>query len=502
MDRAHEEAGPDGTRGYLALVLHAHLPFVREAGGEATAAERQLFEAITDSYLPLLEALVGLVRDRVPYRLALSVSPTLLNMLTDRVVQTRYLRYLDATLEGVEHELQRSRESHPQREQDARRRERLRAARRAFTETWSSDLVSAFRELQEGGFVETLACSATHAHLPLLAADEVSVRAQIRAGLDEHRRFFGRDATGFWLPESAFFAGLDRVLAELGVRYFVLDMHGVAYARPRPVFGVWAPIVTPSGVAVFGSDRACSVQVEGSTGYATDPDYQASSRGPGSPRYVVERALAKVEAHAGNFVASREQQIDWLATTMGHPPIVVAPFDAELLGSRWYDGPRWIAATIRMAAYEQRSFALVTPSDYLTRHPIAQEAVPAGSSVGSGGYHADWLGGENDWIYRPLHRAGRRMTELARRHDDPKGLVLRALNQAARELLLAQSSDWARVMTHGPLVNDAVRRVRTHLARFVRLARDLDAGQQDEAWLDGVEAEDNPFPALDYRVFR
>ena len=128
---------------------------------------------------------------------------------------------------------------------------------------------------------------------------------------------------------------------------------------------------------------------------------------PRQEHYVVERALAKVEAHAGNFVASRERQIDWLASTMRHPPIVVAPFDAALFGSRWYEGPRWLAATIRMAAYEQRSFALVTPSDYLARHPIAQEAVPAASSCRRGRLPRETgSAGENDWIYRPLHRAG------------------------------------------------------------------------------------------------
>jgi 1,4-alpha-glucan branching enzyme len=303
------------------------------------------------------------------------------------------------------------------------------------------------------------------------------------------------------------------------------------------VLGVWTPIVTPAGVAVFGRDGESSAQVWSATeGYPADVDYRdfhrdagfelgredlrsllpaggeriatgvkyhrITGRSPEKEPYVVERALRKAEAHAGNFVASRERQIQWLADTMRQPPIVVAPYDAELFGHWWYEGPQWLEAAIRKIAYDQRSFVLATPSDYLARHPIAQEAIPAGSSWGAGGHHTTWLGGENDWIYRPLHRAGRRMAELAGRHEHATGLLLRALNQAARELLLAQSSDWAFMMSRGTFVNYAVQRTRAHLARFARLAREVETGVPDERWLADVEARDNLFPALDYRVFR
>jgi len=94
------------------------------------------------------------------------------------------------------------------------------------------------------------------------------------------------------------------------------------------------------------------------------------------------------------------------------------------------------------------------------------------------------------------------MAALARRFDDATGTTLRALNQAAHELLLAQSSDWAFIMSRGTVVNYAVQRTRSHLARFLRLARELDAARVDPAWLAEVEARDTVFPALDYRVFR
>src|SRR5262249_304644 len=92
--------------------------------------------------------------------------------------------------------------------------------------------------------------------------------------------------------------------------------------------------------------------------------------GPSGPKepYDLERARAKVAAHAFNFIASRERQVDWLARTMGEPPIVVAPYDAELFGHWWFEGPQWLDLTIRKAAYDQNTFTLVTPRDYLERH--------------------------------------------------------------------------------------------------------------------------------------
>lgn len=519
-----DDAAPGATRGHLALVLHAHQPFVREPGGDPTPAESQLFAAISRCYLPLLAALAELARERVRYRLTLALSPTLLGMLADPVVQARYRRHLDNSLAALERASRTGGALDVRTETSGLDREALRRVRRAFVETWSSDLVSALRQLQDDGFVETLGGAATHAYLPFLATDPGAARAQIRIGLDEHHRLLGRRPNGFWLPEGAYGAGLDRVLVEQGVEYCVASADALDYGAPRPAMGTWMPIVSPAGLALVAGDRAARDQVEGATGYAADPDYRSlTSRDTpdGVPADDVERgwqnvapetpaapaptragARAKVEAHASNFVASRVGQIESLASAMQHPPLVVAAYDAETFGLRWREGPDWLAATIRNIAYDQHRFALVTPSDHLAKVPVAQEVEPAATGGRAESVHGPWLGGENDWIRVPLHDAAWRMRELARRHQDATGSRLRALDQAARELLLAQASDWPYRMSQGPMVNDAVRRFRTHLARFARLARDLDAGTVDPEWLADVEARDNVFPALDHRAFR
>src|SRR5438874_380437 len=139
----------------------------------------------------------------------------------------------------------------------------------------------------------------------------------------------------------------------------------------------------------------------------------------------------------------------------------------------------------------------LTPDEYLERHDVNQVCTPCGSSWEYKGYHEVWLNGSNDWIYRHLHTAARRMEELTHAFPGPEGQRRRALTQAGRELLLAQSSDWAFIMKTGTVVEYAVKRTKEHLARFTRLYEQLKAGRIDSAGLKDIEEKDNPFPALD-----
>src|SRR5438093_606734 len=249
------------ARGSLALVLHAHLPFVRHPEHEDFLEERWFYEAVTETYVPLLEMLEGLDRDRVPCRLTISLSPTLLGMLADRLLRARYLRHLDRLVELAEKEERRTRgdgQFHRIAELYLARFYRVRAI---FLDEWQQDLVAAFRTYQEHGLIDVITCAATHGFLPLLAVNPAAVRAQVEVAAAEYRRFFGRSAEGFWLPECAYEPGLDAELARAGFRYFFVDTHGIAHASPRPVYGVYAPIACESGVAAFGRDPDSSKQV-------------------------------------------------------------------------------------------------------------------------------------------------------------------------------------------------------------------------------------------------
>jgi 1,4-alpha-glucan branching enzyme len=182
-------------------------------------------------------------------------------------------------------------------------------------------------------------------------------------------------------------------------------------------------------------------------------------------------------------------------------PIIVAPYDAELYGHWWFEGPDWINYLIRKTVFDQNTVRLITPSEYLKENPKCQVSTPSLSSWGYKGYAEVWLESSNDWIYRHLHKAADRMVELARAFPNADGFLLRALKQAARELLLAQSSDWAFILKTGSHVEYAIRRTKEHLFRFDRLYRDIKGNTLDEGWLSDIEYKDNIFPDINYRVY-
>ncbi|MBN1771394.1 MAG: DUF1957 domain-containing protein [Deltaproteobacteria bacterium] len=522
-------------RGYLALVLHAHLPFVRHPEHPAFLEERWLYEAIAECYLPLLLRFRRLRADGVPFRLTMSVSPTLLAMLRDDLLKVRFIRHLIAVEELSRAEMHRRPEPHV-RYLAGVQLERLSELHGLWDEI-RGDVPGALAELEREGFLDLLTCAATHAVLPLFSGHPEALRAQIATAVQHHREQLGTAPRGIWLPECAYEPGLEEVLADHGLRCFVVDTHAIEHGSVVPRWGVYAPVFCPNGVAAFGRDPESSRQVwSAESGYPGDSWYRDFYRDAGfdlplaelgaaahpdgvrvasgvkyhritergsdhkewyEPRVASERA----REHAGHFLLNRTLQIQWLAEALDRPPVVVAPYDAELYGHWWYEGPEFLELLFRMLHYDQHELEPITLTEYLRRHPVNQVLVPAASSWGAGGYNYVWLEGANAWIYRHLHLAADDMTRLARAWPRPDPLVRRALCQAARELLLAQSSDWAFIMMTRTSVEFAVQRIKAHLARFRRLVREVDTGLIDEAWLAEVESRDNLFANLDYRVY-
>jgi 1,4-alpha-glucan branching enzyme len=218
--------------------------------------------------------------------------------------------------------------------------------------------------------------------------------------------------------------------------------------------------------------------------------------------YVRSAALEAAADHAGNFMYNREKQVEFLHGFMGRQPIVVAPYDAELFGHWWYEGPAFLDFLVRKMAYDQDTVRLVTPTDYLRMYPVNQVSTPSMSSWGWKGYSETWLSGANDWVYPHLHKATLRMGELADRYAGRNGTVRRALQQATRELFLAQSSDWAFIMHTGTMVPYAVKRTREHLHNFNGIYEGLNAGSLDMDWLSSLESRNNVFGKVEPALFR
>jgi 1,4-alpha-glucan branching enzyme len=379
---------------------------------------------------------------------------------------------------------------------------------------------------------------AAHAFLPLYAVEPGDARGHVRAAARAHRAAFGRHPPGVWLPECGYVPGLDRLLADEGLLYFFVDAHGALLADPPAALGVHAPLVCPSGVLAFPRDPDASRAVwSAESGYPGDPRYREFYRDQGfelpeaelqglllptgerrglglkyhritgrdvplgeKAPYAPAEAEAAVRAHAAHFVAARQAQASAFAARHHRPAVLTAPFDAELFGHWWFEGPAFLDQVVRGAAATS-SLAVSSPGQVIRGAGPFQLATPAASSWGRAGYGEVWLNEANDWVWPPLHRAARRTRALAQRHRGAQGVLQRALKQLARELLLASASDWPFMMSMGTTVSYAEARVRAHLARHEALADQLEAGQVDEAALAAVEAQDNLLPDIDFEDF-
>jgi 1,4-alpha-glucan branching enzyme len=217
--------------------------------------------------------------------------------------------------------------------------------------------------------------------------------------------------------------------------------------------------------------------------------------------YDRARALETVARHARDFVDARLRQLRGAAVGGVAQPVLVSAYDAELFGHWWFEGPEFLDRVFRELQDRGGPVGLTTPAEYLRRVPVCQEAEPAMSTWGANGYAEVWLNPDNDWLYRHLDMAAERMVGLARRFSSADGLEARTLNQAARELALAQASDWAFMLGKGTAVDYAKRRVTEHLSRFNQLREALLEGDLSETTLTELEGRDNIFPEIDFRVF-
>lgn len=527
---------PNKAKGYLSLVLHAHLPFIRHPEYEDFLEEDWFFEAMCETYIPLLDVYERLAAEGTDFRVTMSITPPLCNMMADDLLRERFRRYYSLRLELAEKEVVRTRNT---KFYDVAKmyETKFRRIRELYEDYYHGKVLEGFRKFQDMGKLEIITCGATHGFLPLELRKE-AVHAQIKLAADDYRKHFGRGPRGIWLAECAYNPGDDVFLKAQGIRYFFLETHGIIYGSPRPRYGVYAPVYCPSGVAAFGRDMESAQQVwSAETGYPGDHRYREFYRDLGydleydyvkpylhqdgvrrnigmkyckitgkvgldeKAAYNPAEAREMAASHAGNFMFNRERQIEHLNHFLGKKPIVVSMYDAELYGHWWYEGTDFLEFLFKKIHHDQKTIKMVTPSEYLGLHPDNQVVQPSMSTWGDKGYNEVWLNGTNDWMYRHLHKQVERMVEMANKFKSAEGLLLRALNQCAREVVLGMSSDWAFLMTVGTAKNYSTKRFVAHTHRFNGLYEQIMGNRLEEGYLKDIEWRDNIFPGLNYRVF-
>jgi 1,4-alpha-glucan branching enzyme len=357
-----------------------------------------------------------------------------------------------------------------------------------------------------------------------------AANAQIAIGCDQFRETFGSEPCGFWLPECAYSAGIAKSLQAQNIRWFVVDAHALAQAMPPARRGTFAPCFTRAGPAAFARDIQASRQIwSAKQGYPGDPAYRDFYRdigfdlsadeirplpkdaftgikyyrvtGGDAVKQLYDPAAAEETAHrhAHHFVERCIAELQSLPADDWNP-VMTVPFDAELFGHWWFEGPMFLEQVI-LAAVEN-NLPLTTPSEFLDHNCIQQVTELAASSWGDGGFFDVWLDEKCGWIYPHIFNANTRMRALAKSCEEATTAEKeRVLRQLARELLLAQSSDWAFLIRNGTAKDYAIARVTDHLSRFEKLAEQFECNHVDYDFLAQCEDRDNLFPNVEWRRF-
>ncbi len=548
----------------FALVLHTHLPMVVNHGRWPHGSD-WLCEAAFECYLPLLEVLHRLVADGISPRWSINLSPVLTEQLASPEFQKELAFYrenvLRACAESREHftregdheivKLTYFWEEFYERMWELHRR-------------IGGDLPGTFGDLQRQGHIEILTCAATHGYLPLLSRDE-SIHLQLRTAVETHKRHFGVAPRGIWLPECAYRPryewtaptghehgqsrkmrpGIEEMLATHGIEYFVADSHLIAAAAPVFLYRDYVPRSATVPVSATPEVRAprrspyhaYRIASRGGTGHAVaffrDPrtTLQVWSREHGYPGdyaylefhkkhhpgglrfwritdnsgnlgakqpYDPAEAARMTSMQARHFVELARDT----ASKAGQGAVVCSPYDAELFGHWWFEGPTWLEHMAR--GLPAAGVTPMTLGEALNAMPPrATVSLPEGS-WGEGGDHRVWLNPDTEWTWDRVYSAEAEWIDLLQHVDQVTPEVRRVISQATRELLLLEASDWQFLITTWAARDYAERRVAEHYAEFKRLAeiaRTLINGAplsvEAAETLRRLEREDFCFPDLD-----
>jgi len=521
--------------GFLNLVLHAHLPYVRHPEFDDFLEEDWFYEALWETYIPFIDMLERLCYEDIDFSITLSLSPTLCSMMEDKLLTERFLKKME-NLKGLIFKEKKRLNNTAFEKSILMYEERIKRVEEIISRY--NPITKAFKRFFEEKKLNLITTSATHIFMPHLRYAGKANEAQIKIGLDYLKTVFGKKPKGLWLPECGYYRGVENILEKEGIDYFFGETHCIMYADHYPKRGVYAPMFTENGVACFARDISSSKQVwSAREGYPGDSDYREFYRDVGfdapydyikpylhkdgvrrntglkyykitgsnvdlgkKEPYNPESARKKAVIHAENFLLNRQKQMEYLNTIYDRQPIINALYDMELFGHWWWEGIDFLEEIIKKI--EKFDMKLITPDEYLNMYPENQMSRLNESSWGWKGYGEIWLNEANDWIYRHLYEMENRMEEMAKKYKDTKDeRISFILSQMARELLLAQSSDWPFIMHGGSCRQYAERREKLHINRFNHMYENLKRNFIDVEFAEESYKKDNIFPDLNWKVY-
>ncbi len=521
-------------KGYFTFVLHGHLPFCRKAG-TWPFGEEWVFEAMTETYIPFLSIVETLKQKNIDFKLTLSLTPVLLEQLTDEYMLENFSRYIKDRIKRAEGDIKRFDDL-----RDGRMRHLAEYTKEKFEEVYNfynnilnRDLIGSFRKLQDEGFIEILVSTATHGYLPLLS--KASVYSQIKVGLDTYEKHFHRRPEGMWLPECGYKPKiedekLEEILEDFGIRYFFVDTHAIQGGKAAGQYlnedifsdGDTKDIIKPtnvgytgnttyrpyyvdsSNVSVFGRNERTGLQVwSGEWGYPGDGNYREFHKHDeesglrywkitsrlveldGKDIYEPENAMERVEEQSSHFVSLIEKLLDENGSMDNDKSIIVAPYDIELFGHWWFEGLWWLEKVMEKL-HHSGLVSSITPAQYLHKFPATDRISIHESSWGLGGKHDVWKNSKTEWMWHKIYDAEEILDNISRVIHTEDKMQNRLFEQATKELLLMQSSDWPFLVTTDQAGDYGKERFTLHCNNFYRLIEAINNNSYDDSLIQDL----------------
>lgn len=569
------------SKGYFALVLHSHLPYVLSHGRWPHGTD-WLCEAAAETYLPILRTLGELISEGCHPKLTIGLSPVLCEQLADGEFKNEFIAYLNQKIKAAQADAEEFyKYSQESMLANSHLWENFYQKTLDHFNQIGQDIPFEFRKLQDGGYLEIITCGATHGYYPLLSRDE-SLQAQTKAAVTNYQKHFGRQPRGIWLPECAYRPryrwtppvpingkqesyerkGVEEFLSENGIDFFIIDSVllkggksvGVYIDRFEALKLLWTSFEsqykprseefdkTPREVylvsltegkkptAVFTRDPETGLLVwSGEHGYPGDGNYLDfhKKRFPGGLRYWAvtspksdladkveyhhETALGRIDENADHFAGKVEDILMGYHKESGQSGILVAPYDAELFGHWWFEGPQFLKQVLKKLCASENVDLTFLSEHYDRVKPTRVVSIPEGS-WGQGNHHYIWFNELTSWTWKHIYECEAKMCELARYwadHPDRRSSELEdLLKQTARELMLLSASDWQFLISTWAARDYAELRLSEHYHDFKRLAEiadkmigDQTIGTGDWQFFRDCRTRDTLFPEIDLAWF-
>ena len=553
------------TVGSFVFMLHSHLPYYRMAGmwpfGEENLYEcmSETYVPLLNAISELYE------EEGIKAKLTVGITPILAEQLNDEHLKQGFIEYLDSRIKAVSEDLERYPDPEVAHSQHLKYLAKwyfdwYNRIKDLFVNKFNKDLIAGFKKYQDLGCIEITTSGATHGFSPLLATD-TSLNAQFKVGSDTTKRLFGKKAKGCWLPECAYRQGYEFIgkdgkkkwrpaievtLQNNDIEYFFTESHvieGGNSVGERRVVGIYGNIeyiplpqreatgydtysaywLPDAQVAVMGRNDRAGFQVwSAADGYPGDGCYREFHKKDDnsgmnywritSPKtdlgdkmlYDPVLAMNQVNSNSDHYTTLIYHLLnDYKKSHNGKEGLIMVSFDTELYGHWWFEGVEFIKQVIRKMNNFIPEIERCTAGEYLEKHPPVDTIQIPESSWGQGGHFYVWLNHLTEWMWPIINGCEKRIIDIVSKYEKiPEDKLLhRALNQLARENLLLQSSDWPFLITTWQAKDYATDRFREHVDRFEYIADMIESGNINDEELKKIEAIDNCFSVIDYRVY-